>query len=143
MTKPKLKKPKKLYNVGQELHYVSWNDEDGKCELKLYIIRSIRKGTIHATLKWEHTWVKLSTKAGDYGWAKYISRWEKERFREDGKYPAKISLTKLDAWKKAKQEVEDYSYFDDVENGEAMKAKLLRTITTQITKHNPKKKVKP
>ncbi len=146
MTKPKVKKPKKLYNVGQELYRVSWNDEDGKCEQDTYIIRSIRKGRVHATRKTEFTWVKVSTKHGDYGWAKYISHWDKEAFRPEGLaglgWKPNVHLTKLAAWKAAKKEVEDYEYFGEVENGDSMKVKLLRTITSQITKNTPKKKVK-
>lgn len=130
------------YKVGQELYKVWWEDEEGTCGQDLYIVRSIRKGRIHATKKDSHTWVKVSKKNGDYGWASYISRWDKESFREDGLYGRKPSVhtTKLAAWKAAKKDVEEYEYFMEFENGVAMKAKLLRTMTSQITKNKPTKR---
>lgn len=142
--KPKKKptpKPKKLYNVGQSLYKVWWDDETGKCEVELYIIRSIRKGRVFATKKTEFTWVKVSKKHGDYGWASYISHWDKEAFRPEamGKlgWAPSVHLTKQEAWQAAKKEVEEW---EDFEPGMPIRDRLLKTITSQITKNAPKKK---
>lgn len=61
------------YKVGQELYWVFFDDEDGKCELVIYKVRTIRGGVVYAVefIKGT-TWVKKSRKHFDWGWADNI-----------------------------------------------------------------------
>lgn len=84
--------------VGDEYFEAYVGLEDGSVALSHWIITSIRKGTAYATQKTDYTWVKRSSKNGDYGWAKNISDWNKQRFSVDHGAPSGWARTKAGAY---------------------------------------------
>lgn len=74
-TRPKTPDYKKLtqYRIGQKLYSISVED-NGKCNLRTHIVRTIRGGILYAILKNEYTWGnkaaigKRFSRTENYGW---------------------------------------------------------------------------
>jgi len=62
------------YKKGQDL-YSLCVDDDGKCEMDVYRVRTIRGGLVYAILVTSFTWGKRSKKNGDWGWLDPIPYW--------------------------------------------------------------------
>lgn len=109
------------FKVGQVLFLVdySYNDENSDkmtFESSEWHIRTIRVGgrlhkelRITAIRKTKFTWVKLSTKNGDWGWAKKIDSVDRITFRISDPAMRGLSLTKPGAWQKARDRVVKYA----------------------------------
>ena len=81
------------YKVGQVLHRVFYAEADpdeglkASLEVDEFVVRSIRKGWVSAVLKLKHvTWVKVSKKHFDWGWAKNIPQWCRTKWKPDQTY---------------------------------------------------------
>lgn len=125
------------YKKGQDLFCVYADDETGTCELWLYKVRTIRAGFVFA-IRYEKdwTWVKLSNKNGDWGWAKNIDPLCRDR-TPIGKDFSDLHTTKLKAWKHALKESNGWrkKYFED-----GMWEKATKTMKRMITRNKRKKK---
>jgi hypothetical protein len=113
------------YKEGQTLYSVCIED-DGKCSMDIYKVRTIRGGIVHAILFDTFTWGKKSKKHGDFGWLDPIPNWCRERCKEGEKF-RHLYTTKLSAWKDAEKIVK--KIFDEDEE-ESIKA--TKTIKSQI-----------
>lgn len=82
--------------VGQELYTVTL-EPNGKAQMELWILRTIRKGRCFAVRKDQFTWIKRSKKQGDYGWANYISEYDRYSW-PIGSRPDHLRTTKRSAW---------------------------------------------
>lgn len=125
------------YKVGQVLYNVGSEEDDNgkptKFSLQEWIIRSIRKGRVYASLKETGvTWVKQSTKHHDWGWASYIPTYLKRDWRETTE-PFGLATTKLGAWKLERAAVIKWV---EKEYQEA----ALKTVDRMISQYSKKKK---
>lgn len=120
MTKP-------VYKVGQELYSVGGDSSVGKCEMETWIVRTVRARRVTAICKNRWTWVKKSTKNGDWGWAGYIE----PRHRVSWPIGTEVKVlhrTKIEAWK----EVEEISKYFLKEGDDPIERKMLKTAQNQI-----------
>ena len=85
------------YRIGQEL-YETYADEDGKCEIKKWKVRTIRGGCVYAVQKSGCTWGKLSSKNGDFGWFKDIPDFLRRK-ADVGEKIWGLYTTRLQAWR--------------------------------------------
>lgn len=92
--------------VGDEFFNAVADAHEGTVYIQHWIITVIREGRAFAVQKTDYTWVKRSSKTGDYGWAKSISDWEKHRFRLEDGPPDGWAKTKAAAYSKALPEIE-------------------------------------
>jgi hypothetical protein len=100
-------------------------DEEGKCYLDLdeWHVRSIRarrgskshrakalgldvKKQVNLTRKGKYTWVKKSSKNGDYGWSSSISSMDRESFYLGDNLPIGYFSTPLKALKNERKNIE-------------------------------------
>lgn len=87
--------------VGDE-YYDCWVDLDEGCiGVDLWIITKIAGPRAFAIKKTPYTWVKVSTKTGDYGWAKRISDFDRAAFAVASGPPDSWAKTKAAAYTKA------------------------------------------
>jgi hypothetical protein len=92
--------------VGDEF-FEAWVDTDeGGLGVDLWVITAIREGRVFACKKTDYTWVKLSPKTGDYGWARSLSAYDRRAFAQDDGPPAAWAKTKSAAYTKALPAVE-------------------------------------
>jgi hypothetical protein len=132
------------YKVGQKLYSVCIH-EDGKCEMETHIITTIQNRKRSQYLDGTHqyvyavqyihgiTWIKLSKKHGDFGWAKDVNLYRS--FAVEGKPFSSLHTTKRQAWLAAKKQVLRYIGYHDDEYPEKEKAedfKVLKTIERNI-----------
>lgn len=105
------KAPTAKFRVGQVLFSISFIENDnGKFTFKSYdwIIRTIRGTRVTAIRKTKFTWAKLSTKNGDWGWAKSIDASDRVTFQISDTGMRGLSLTKPEAWERIKGAVTIY-----------------------------------
>jgi len=93
--------------LGQKLFSVLIDFDTGKCEMETWIVRTIRGEKITAVCKNSFTWVKLSDKNFDWGWAKTIDTTWRNTWGY-GKAPPELKTTKRLAWKAIKDRAEMY-----------------------------------
>ncbi len=83
--------------VGQ-LYFHAIVDDDNKVSISEHVLRTIRGENGYLTEKVSGlTWVKRSSKTGDYGWADGIPDWLRHRFWIKGGLPSGYGLTKAAA----------------------------------------------
>ena len=130
-----------MIKVGTILWEIWAEDDTGKINTSEYVVRSIRKGRVNATLKASWTWGKRSKKHGDFGWLDPISpEWRKSWPVEDS--PAgtlattrKTALIRAIALHKKYGDPSDYS---DPE----MFERITKTLSTMLKKERNKGKAK-
>jgi hypothetical protein len=119
------------YKIGQDLYRPYADGETGKIELDIYKVRTIRGGIVYAVLFSKgFTWVRLSTKTGDYGWGKNIPGYCRERARDGEPFRSLFTTSRqaLMAIKKDVTKNEHGVYSPDI------KKKILTTIKGQLTR---------
>ena len=122
------------YKEGQTLYEYISSDTKGTVEIQEWRVRSIRKGRVTAIAVTSFTWVKLSKKHGHFGWAKSIPQWCRETFS-----PADTSL-RLQTTKRAAAVAELKAVKRGVvTDDEEVKAKLVRTLTSLVSRRTKKK----
>lgn len=84
------------YKISQVLYYVHADEDTGKVSIDEWIVRTIRGGRVYAIVKTPWTWVKLSNKHFDWGWAKDIPNYCRDSCRE-GEKMAQLHTTELAA----------------------------------------------
>lgn len=92
--------------AGDVYFNVSVDAEEGSLHLETWVITALRAGRAHAIEKTPHTWVKLSTKSGDYGWANAISGWNRRAFTAENGPPATWARTAAAAYTKALPDID-------------------------------------
>jgi len=88
--------PGSAFRVGQQLFEVLVS-ESGSCEMQTWEVRTVRGGYVTAIQRNAWTWVKLSTKHGDWGWAKNIDVIWRKTWKQNQN--PDVSRTKKAAWK--------------------------------------------
>lgn len=88
------------------VYYEAWIDDDAKLGLDEWHVRTVRDGKAYMVAKKDWTWVKRSTKTGDYGWAAKIDDWNKKTVPADGPLPEMLKTTKIAAYRAALPEAE-------------------------------------
>lgn len=89
-----------------DIYYVVRIDDDGAVSLEEYVVSSVQTGHAHLIHKTPWTWVKRSTTAGDYGWAKNIDPCWRAKFRLEYGPPSDWARTKAAAYGKALPAIE-------------------------------------
>lgn len=93
--------------AGDEFFEATVDTDEGKVTVELWVITTVRDGRAHALRKVDGwTWVKRSTKNGDFGWAAKISDYNRAAFSVAKGPPADWARTKAAAYTKALPEVE-------------------------------------
>lgn len=113
------------YRVGQTLYQVDVDEDTGTCALSRSIVRTLRGGWVYAvTYLPGVTWVKRSTKAGDYGWADNVAVF-RIKIRQ-GEKSLSLHTTKRRAWSRV---LDSYSQdlVDDWGLDQAILDKIRRT----------------
>jgi hypothetical protein len=131
------------YKVGQKLYTVCSDEETGKSVLDTYIVRTIRRGRVYATLFEKGlTWVKRSSKHGDFGWAQNIPSWCR-KVTVEGTAFRNLFTTKRQAWVAQEKSFLKLKidYEEDAEFQVACD-KILRTCKMMIAKESPSRKAK-
>ena len=122
-----------VFKVGDELYHV-WVEldpyEHHESMLQTWVITTIRSGVAYLVWKSKWTWVKKSSKTGDYGWADHIDRYNRDKFNIADGLPKDYSRTKVAAYRKAITEANEY-----IAKAKQFKARL----KAQITKLEKKK----
>lgn len=119
------------YKEGQKLFSVDFEEKpDGQLTFQSHewIVRTIRGDKVTAIRRTRDTWVKRSTRHGDWGWAKSINKRDRVTFDVTRKVRSGVFLTLSEAWEDARDTVERYA--DDSE----YKEMALRTCKAQISK---------
>ena len=125
---------------GQELYEV-WADEKGEINWSIYIIRSIRKKIVYATLKASWTWGKRSKKHGDYGFLDPVAaEWRHSWYINREPY-GDIATTRIGALKKAILSHNKHAEPDDFENPEIYD-EVKRKLKILLKKEQNKRKDK-
>ena len=121
---PKIKEGQEFYDL---LIY-----DDGTCEVRTWVCRTIRGGKYTFILKNAFTWVKQSKKHHDWGWAKTIRPDDRYTYNPNAfiKQDFKLHKTKLEAWKS--EDTEDMSWLADDDNDPAI-VRARNTIKRKIT----------
>jgi hypothetical protein len=122
------------YKIGQELYTLSIED-DGKCSIETYKVRTIRHGFVYAILVASFTWGKKSTRHGDFGWLDPIN----SCFRQSCKIGEKfhnLHTTKRGAWAYPG----NLDWIDDSDPEEArIREKIKKTIKSALSRLSNKK----
>lgn len=127
------------YRIGQKLFRVSADEETGKCEMEICVVRTIRGGNVYAILYLPGiTWIKLSKKSGDYGWAKDVG-WARHSTPIGTAFRG-LFTTKRQAWmdcKKSYQELrndwgEDSGWLPICD-------KIIKTATAGVSRESSRK----
>lgn len=121
------------YRVGQSLYDVLVGN-NGACELTEWIVRTIRGGKVTAIKKDQFTWVKLSSKNGDWGWAKSIDPLWRQSWSCG--QPAPLQTTKRLAWKDCLTIAKRKGHYLDTDEEND---RVIRTANQQITKLSNRK----
>lgn len=92
--------------VGDEYYEAYVDAWDYTVRVDLWVISAVRVGTVFAIRRTDHTWVKRSSKTGDYGWAASIDQYNKCQFSAATGTPDHWARTKAAAYTKALPDVE-------------------------------------
>lgn len=95
-----------LIKIGDQYYAAEVDTFEGVVRVELWIITAIRAGSAYACRKDEFTWVKVSTKTGDYGWSSHMSDYDRRKFKLDAGPPPDWAKTKAAAYTKALPEVD-------------------------------------
>lgn len=118
------------YKIGQLLYRPDADLETGKCELDVFMVRTIRSGFVYAIAKVNGiTWGKRSTENGDIGWLNPIDPVFRYRIQFGGKFQY-LHTTKLKAWQALLSESKKSEYF----NSDELKNKAIATCRRMIGK---------
>ena len=118
------------YKIKQILYRATSNDSTGKCEMDLYVVRTIRGGYVYAVAKISGiTWGKLSSKNGDFGFLNSIDPIFRYRILVGNKFMS-LHTTKMQAWKSLLSESLKWRYFDSY----SVKKKVITTCKRMINK---------
>ncbi|MCB5201667.1 hypothetical protein LH464_04140 [Neorhizobium sp. T786] len=123
---------------GDVLFEVWAEDGNGKIAWSEWVVRSIRKGTVYATLKASWTWGKKSKKHGDFGWLDPIGPEWRVSWPVDGEPRGQLATTRLTAIKKAIALQKRYGSPDDYAEAETH-ASIIKRLETMLTKERGKK----
>lgn len=93
--------------IGEEYFEAYVDAWDYTVRVDLWVVSAIRTGTVFAIRKTDHTWVKRSSKTGDYGWAASIDKYNKLQFSAAEGAPDHWARTKAAAYTKALPDVEE------------------------------------
>jgi hypothetical protein len=117
--------------VGRQLFDVDVDYLSGECEMQIWEIRTIRVGKITAIQRNEWTWVKLSSKNGDWGWARSIDSFWRKTWPQNAEIPSSLSTTRAGAWRRVlKAAKAGKLYIDDP----VVTEKVIRTAAGQISR---------
>lgn len=122
------------YKLEQTLWSVCITDGDAKFEWEEWIIRTIRKPFIYATIKNRFTWGKRSTKNGDFGWLDPVNKLWRTRWAIDGE-PSKylgIATTKRRALQLAIASQKEFGSDDDYDAGAGSNAAIIKRLETML-----------
>lgn len=92
--------------AGDEFYEATPDLYEGTLLMQTWVITAIRSGVAFAVNKTEYTWIKRSTKTGDYGWSDSIREWDRKRFKVVEGPPTDWARTKGAAYTKALPTVE-------------------------------------
>ena len=118
--------------IGQPFFQVHIDPMDGTCVMAEYRVRTIRGGKVTAIQYMPGiTWVKLSTKSGDYGWDKSIAPVFRKTWPEtDSCEDQGLFTTRSKAWRAAQKRMKGERFRSWFEDGMAEKAD--RTIKRML-----------
>lgn len=131
-----------MTKVGDQFLEAFVDEDTGKVEWHTWVVRSIRKGRVYATVKMPGvTWGKVSKKHGDYGWLDPVPSWCRQwwyashpsnlMLRHDK--PATLGSTKIGALRSAIKAHKEYSLPEDYPDP-TMWQKALDTLNRMLAK---------
>lgn len=118
-----------MTKVGTEFFEVFIDEATGECRMETWEVRTIRGGRITAIHRDRFTWVKLSKKNGDFGWAKTIDPLWRATWDVQHPRPGYLALNKRAAWRKLLNDgLSGRLYIDD----ETILAKIIKTAKRHL-----------
>lgn len=113
------------------IYFACTAKENGGVEMDEWHVRTVKAGKATAILKIQGiTWVKLSTKHFDWGWAKSIPSWMRWTWPANEPTGLRFYTTKRQAYKGALHEVEEGYVTDDPSIIAILMGKLQSKIKT-------------
>lgn len=94
-----------MIEIGDEFYDAFLDMIDGAVIVELWVITAIRNDLVFACRKNAFTWIKRSSKTGDYGWARNLDAFDRVKFRH-GDLPQTWAKSKAAAYTKALPQVD-------------------------------------